>query len=174
MGIPEDKTDLIVGLSQWEDEFKSIIFGFLTEPDESIMDEIQYEDESEDESSDGNYSAEEVYENDLAGNLNQQQKKKGGSKYKVVVDTNVFEIKFSQLQDKEIVSVENGNFWKCIECSGLLNLHSEVNAVGSNLETWKCNFCGCKSNTHIGVSNRKPHSEQITIRLKASTEKREE
>ena len=72
MGIPEDKTDLIVGLSQWDDEFKSIIFGFLTEPDESIMDEIQYEDESEDESSDGNYSAEEVYENDLAGNLNQQ------------------------------------------------------------------------------------------------------
>jgi len=107
----------------------------LTEGDESAI-EVVSETESE-ESEEAELSGEDVYEGDLGGELNKKGAKgaNGGSKYKVVIDTNVFEIKFKCLMDKEINLFKNGNHWRCgaPECSGFFNKHSKLAQNGNSL-----------------------------------------
>mmetsp|Transcript_37002 Transcript_37002/g.56716 ORF Transcript_37002/g.56716 Transcript_37002/m.56716 type:complete len:178 (-) Transcript_37002:1426-1959(-) len=100
---------------------------------------------------------------------NKQSKKRAKRRrFRQEVDTNIFKIGFSTLNDKAVIATGDPEF--CKNCKAVLNQFSELKEVDNeDKQTWKCEFCLVENEVCLEEEER-PQAKAINYILEAAAQ----
>jgi len=86
-------------------------------------------------------------------------------KYKIEVDTNVFEVQFACLKNE--AELATGDPTACSSCKAIFNNLSKVETTIDGKQKWVCEFCNHQNNDLMLDDGEIPKTNQVSYLLEA-------